>query len=64
MKCLHCSKGTKVLETRDKKIRVRVCTSGHRFKTKEIYLDHDEPKNNTPTIAKLATPCKNRMDAA
>ena len=60
---MYCSKGTKVLETRDKKIRVRVCTSGHRFKTQEVYLDNDA-KNNTPTIAKLAMPCKNRMDAA
>lgn len=63
MKCLHCNKGTKVLETRDKKVRVRVCTSGHRFKTQEIYLDNDEPKNNAQGIAKAASPCKNRMDA-
>lgn len=63
MKCMYCSKGTKVLETRDKKIRVRVCTSGHRFKTQEVYLDNDA-ENNTQGIAKLAMPCKNRMDAA
>lgn len=63
MKCLHCNKGTKVLETRDKKIRVRICSSGHRFKTKEVYLQ-DEPKNNNQGIAKPATLFNNRMDAA
>lgn len=63
MKCLYCTKSTKVLETRDKKIRVRLCTSGHRFKTQEVYLQ-DEPKNNTQGIAKPATLCNNRMDAA
>jgi len=38
VKCPHCNKGTRVLETRDGR-RLRTCSAGHRFYTEERIVE-------------------------